>query len=87
MALCLVIGGKVKTTGCISYPIIYIWYLEMAMIATLQIALYGMLLLLQAGGMQVLTMFLNHDNVCLVQNVLWILRNLSDIANKQVSYR
>ena len=35
MALCLVIGGKVKTTGCISYPIIYIWYLEMAMIANI----------------------------------------------------
>ena len=34
-----------------------------------------------------LAMFLNHDNVCLVQNVLWILRNLSDVANKQVSCR
>ena len=35
--------------------------------------------------MQVLALLLNHDNVCLVQNVLWILRNLSDIANNQVN--
>ena len=34
--------------------------------------------------MQVLAMLLNHDNEHLVQNVLWILRNLSDVANKQV---
>ena len=34
--------------------------------------------------MQVLAMLLNHDNEYLVQNVLWILRNLSDVANKQV---
>ena len=31
-----------------------------------------------------LAMLLNHDNECLVQNVLWILRNLSDVGNKQV---
>jgi len=41
-------------------------------------------LVLQAGGMQVLAMFLNHNNARLVENVLWILRNLSDAATKQV---
>ena len=35
--------------------------------------------------MQVLAMFLNHNNARLVENVLWILRNLSDAATKQVS--
>jgi len=34
--------------------------------------------------MQVLAMFLNHNNTKLVENVLWILRNLSDAATKQV---
>ena len=34
--------------------------------------------------MQVLAMFLNHNNARLVENVLWILRNLSDAATKQV---
>ena len=34
--------------------------------------------------MQVFAMLLNHDNEHLVQNVLWMLRNLSDVANKQV---
>ena len=31
-----------------------------------------------------LAMFLNHNNARLVENVLWILRNLSDAATKQV---
>ncbi|XP_065888120.1 catenin beta-1-like isoform X2 [Dysidea avara] len=39
--------------------------------------------IVQAGGMQVLAMFLNHSNARLVENVLWILRNLSDAATKQ----
>ena len=44
-----------------------------------------MVVTLQAGGMQVLALFLNHNNARLVENVLWILRNLSDAATKQVS--
>ena len=31
-----------------------------------------------------LAMFLNHGNEKVVENVLWILRNLSDAATKQV---
>ena len=44
-----------------------------------------LLLYTQAGGMQVLAMFLNNSNARLVENVLWILRNLSDAATKQVT--
>lgn len=38
---------------------------------------------LQAGGMQALAQHLSHQSTRLVQNCLWTLRNLSDVATKQ----
>ena len=40
--------------------------------------------IVQAGGMQVLSMHLTHRSGRLVQNILFTLRNLSDAATKQV---
>ena len=40
--------------------------------------------IVQAGGMQALSMHLGHRSGRLVQNVLLTLRNLSDAATKQV---
>ena len=37
----------------------------------------------QAGGMQALANHLSHQSARLVQNCLWTLRNLSDVATKQ----
>ena len=42
--------------------------------------------IVQAGGMQVLSMHLSHRSGRLVENVLLTLRNLSDAATKQVQY-
>ena len=41
--------------------------------------------IVQAGGMQVLSLHLGHRSNRLVQNILFTLRNLSDAATKQVS--
>lgn len=40
--------------------------------------------IVQAGGMQALSMHLGHRSGRLIQNILFTLRNLSDAATKQV---
>ena len=42
--------------------------------------------IVEAGGMQALAAHLGHQSGRLVQNCLWTLRNLSDSANKVVSF-
>ncbi|NP_001267780.1 beta-catenin [Hydra vulgaris] len=39
--------------------------------------------IVEAGGMQALAHYLSHQSTRLVQNCLWTLRNLSDVATKQ----
>ena len=49
----------------------------------LSLVFYFWYLFLQAGGMQALAQHLSHQSTRLVQNCLWTLRNLSDVATKQ----
>ena len=62
------------------YLLLYMYLEQMCMVSVVECHLP----LLQAGGMQAMGSHLGHRSTRLVQNILVTLRNLSDVATKQV---